>query len=167
MFLENWRLISLINVELCVKLISEILPNRIKKVLPNIIHYNQTAFVQDTSVGETIRSIFDIMDFTVTRNTPGMLIFIDFQKASDNLEWGFIFGCPDAFNFGPDFTRWIKTFQKIIKSCVINNSNKSEYFFLERGVRQGNPYDSLTFLCWLRNCSQKRFDRILTLKASL
>ena len=50
------------------------------------------------------------MAFTVTENVPGMLIFIDFQKALDSLEWDFIFGCLEAFNFGPDFGRWVKTF---------------------------------------------------------
>ena len=29
---------------------------------------------------------FDIMEFTVNENVPGMLIFIDFQKAFDSLE---------------------------------------------------------------------------------
>ena len=144
MFLENWRPISLVNVD--AKLMSKVLANRIKSVLPNIIHHNQTGYVQDRYIGETIRSIFDIMEFTVKRNVPGMLIFIDFQKAFDSLEWDFIFGCLDAFNFGPDFSRWVKTFYKNIASCVINNGNTSDYFFLERGVRQGDPLSPYLFV---------------------
>ena len=38
------------------------------------------------------------MEFTVTENVPGMLIFINFQKAIDSLELDFIFGCVEAFN---------------------------------------------------------------------
>ena len=37
--------------------------------------------MKDCYIGETVRSIFDIMDFTVEENIPGLLIFIDFQKA--------------------------------------------------------------------------------------
>ena len=70
---------------------SQVVAKRLKKVLPCIIHYNQSGYVQDRYIGETVRSIFDIMKFTVNENVPGMLIFIGFQKAFDSLEWDFIF----------------------------------------------------------------------------
>ena len=72
MFLENWRPISLVNVD--AKLMSKVTPNRIKKVLPNIIDCNQTGYVQDHYIVETIRSIFDIMGFTLLRKIPVMQI---------------------------------------------------------------------------------------------
>ena len=68
---------------------SKVVANRLKKVLPCIIHYNQTGYVEDRYIGETVRTFFDIMEFTVNENVPGMLIFIDFQKAFDSLEWDF------------------------------------------------------------------------------
>lgn len=57
---------------------SKVIASRIKNVLPSIVHYNQTGFVKDRYIGETIRSIFDIMEFTVMENIPGLMIFIDF-----------------------------------------------------------------------------------------
>ena len=51
----------------------------------------------------------------------------------------FFFALREAFNFGPDFSRWVKTFYKNIQSFVINNGNVSDYFSLGRGVRQGDP----------------------------
>ena len=50
------------------------------------------------------------MDYTVEENIPGLLIFIDFEKAFDSVEWDFLFKCLEDFNFGSDFLRWIKTF---------------------------------------------------------
>ena len=64
--IENWRPISLINVD--AKIISKVIALRLKKVLPNIIHHNQTGYVEDRYIGETIRSIFDIMEFTDSKN---------------------------------------------------------------------------------------------------
>ena len=83
--LENWRPISLLNVD--AKITSKMIAARIKNVLPNIIHHNQTGFIKDRYIGETVRSIFDIMELTVEENIPGLMIFIDFQKAFDSLEW--------------------------------------------------------------------------------
>ena len=86
------------------------------------------------------------MDFTLKDKLPGLLIFIDFQKAFDSLEWNFLLSCLEAFNFGPDFIRWVKTFYKNIQSCVINNGLLSEYFTLEQGLRQGDPLFGGLFL---------------------
>ena len=47
---------------------SKVIASRIESVLPNIIHHNQTGYVKDRFIGETIRSIYDIMDYTVEEN---------------------------------------------------------------------------------------------------
>ena len=96
--LENWRPISLVNVD--TKIMSKVIAARVKKVLPSIIHYNQTGYVKDRFIGEAIRSIFDIMDFTAKENIPGLLLFIDFQKAFDSVEWEFLIESLKKFNFG-------------------------------------------------------------------
>ena len=88
---------------------SKVIATRIKNVLPSIIHYNQTGFIKDRYIGETARSIFDIMDFTVEENIPGLLIFIDFPKAFDSLEWNFLLKCLESFNVGSSLIRWVFT----------------------------------------------------------
>ena len=125
---------------------SKIIASRIKSVLPNIIHHNQTGYVKDRFMGETIRSIYDIMDYTVEENIPGLLIFIDFEKAFDSVEWDFLFKCLEAFNFGSDFLHWFRTFYTNAQSCIMNNGTASNYFPLERGVRQGNPLSPYLFI---------------------
>ena len=72
-------------------------------------------------------------------NIPGLMLFIDFQKAFDSVEWEFLFKCLEAFNFGSDFLHWVKVFYKSIQSCILNNGMTSRFFTLERGVRQGDP----------------------------
>ena len=103
--LENWRPISLVNVD--AKIMSKVIATRIKNVLTSIIYHNQTGFIKDRYIGETVRSIFDIIDYTVDENIPGLLIFIDFQKAFDSLEWNFLLRCLESFNFGSSLIRWV------------------------------------------------------------
>ena len=143
-FIENWRPISVLNVD--AKILSKVIATRIKKVLPDIIHHNQSGYVSDRYIGETVRSIFDIMNFTDKENIPGLLIFIDFQKAFDTLEWSYLYKCLEAFNFGDELICWVRTFYQNIQSWVINNGSASDYSNLERGVRQGDPLSPYLFI---------------------
>ena len=102
--IENWRPISLVYAD--PKIITKVIANRIKDLLPSIIHHNETGYVKEGYIGEMVRWIFDIMDLTDKENMPGLLIFIDFEKAFNALEWNFLY----VFNFGLNFKRWIKSF---------------------------------------------------------
>ena len=48
--LENWRPISLVNVD--TKIMTKAIAARIKNVLPDIIHCDQTGYVKDRFIGE-------------------------------------------------------------------------------------------------------------------
>ena len=86
--LGNWGPISLLT-DMDVTLLSKALAYRIKKILPKIIHSNQSGYVEGRFIGETIRTIDDIMEFTKCEGTGGILAFLDFEKAFDSVEWNF------------------------------------------------------------------------------
>lgn len=72
---------------------SKVIATRLKNVLATIIHYNQTSFIKDCYIGKTVRSVFDMMEFTLKENIPGLMIFIDFQNAFGSVEWDSILEC--------------------------------------------------------------------------
>ena len=86
------------------------------------------------------------MSFTQAKNLPALSLFINFEKAFDSLEWHFLEKCLQLFNFGPDLIRWVNTFYKNVKSCIINNGLCSHYFNVERGARQGDPLSPYLFV---------------------
>ena len=63
------------------KIASRVIAARIIKILPEIIHANQSGYVKGRFTGEAARSILDDMDFTKKENIPGILLFIYFEKA--------------------------------------------------------------------------------------
>ena len=75
------------------------------------------------------------------------MIFSDFEKAFDSLEWEYLFKVLGAMNFGPSFCNWIHTFYHNITSCIVNNGYALEFVSLQRGVyRQGCPLSGLLFV---------------------
>ena len=117
-----------------------------KCLLPGLIHNNQSGYIPGRNISENIRSILDIMEYTKAKKLPGLLLFIDFEKAFDSLEWDFLEKCLGKFNFGQDFRRWLNIFYNDVQSCVINNGLCSRYFNIERGVRQGGPLSPYLFV---------------------
>ena len=107
---------------------SKVIAATLKKVLPRIIHYNQTGYVKGRFIGEAVCSIFDITDFTAKENIPGLLLFIDFQKTFDSVEWQFLIESRKKLNLGRDFLQWVKTFYNNIQSRVINSGVSSNFF---------------------------------------
>jgi len=86
------------------------------------------------------------MEYTKTFDIPGILLFIDFEKVLDSLEWNFMFKCLEVFDFGHSLVRWVETFYSNVSSCIINNGSFSRNFELSRGVRQGNPLSPYLFV---------------------
>ena len=87
-FLQNWRPITLLNTSY--KLASACTTFRIKSLLPQIIHGDQTGFLAGRYIGENIRMLYDILFHTETHNIPGQLLLVEYHKAFDSLSWSFI-----------------------------------------------------------------------------
>ena len=65
------------------KIISKVLASRLKKVLPNLIPPQQTAYVKNRFIGESGRLIADIIEITDILNKEGFLVAMDIEKAFD------------------------------------------------------------------------------------
>ena len=77
---------------------------------------------------------------------PGLLMFVDFEKAFDSIEWAFIERALVHFNFGPSLVTWFKLFYNDASTAIQNNGWVSEHFTLSRGVRQGCPMSPYLFI---------------------
>ena len=110
-----------------------------KKVLPDLINSDHTGFLKGRSIGENVRLIDSIITYAESQNISGILLFIDFEKAFDTLQWHFIEKTLCYYNFGNSMITWAKLSYNGISSCIQNNGWASTFFNLTRGVRQACP----------------------------
>ena len=69
------------NVDL--KIISKALSEKLKKVLPDLISSQQTAYVKNRHIGEYGRLISDIIEIAKIKKIEGFLVTMDIEKAFD------------------------------------------------------------------------------------
>ena len=122
------------------------LAERMQKVISEIVSSDQTAYIKGRYIGSNIRLVSDVIDYYDLTNKSGILLMLDFQKAFDTIEWRFLFKTLEFFNFGPSFITWIKTIYHRPEACLKNNGFLSDYFDINRGIRQGCPVSCL-YLC--------------------
>ena len=63
------------------------LASRNKHILPDIINQSQTGYVQGRSICQNMRLVQDVIAHAKSVNQTGLLLFLDFEKAFDSIEW--------------------------------------------------------------------------------
>ena len=86
--LKNYRPINLRNYDY--KIIASALSYRLQKVLPSLIHKNQTAYIKKRFIGDNVRTIDDIIAYSEKYNNAGVILSLYFHKAFDTIEWNFM-----------------------------------------------------------------------------
>ena len=127
-----WRPITLLNFDY--KILARIIAMRIEPSLPSLIHSDQTGFIKGRYIGQNIGLLTDLMNFTDVNKIPGILLFIDFEKAFDTLEWIFLHQALEIFNFGPKIRKWVSILHGDIESlwrCTARMSVESFFLYLQ------------------------------------
>ena len=142
--LTGWRPITLLNVDY--KILAKCIAKRIEPFLPKLIHSDQTGFMKDRFIGQNVRLLNDLMEYTDVKKISGIFLFIDFEKAFDSIEWNFIKRSLELFNLGPFLTRWFSILYNNSEAAVMNAGYMTDYFTVSRGVRQGCPLSPFLFI---------------------
>lgn len=156
--LNSWRPISLLNVDY--KIISKILANRLKRVVNDIIHVDQTCAIPGRSIHDNLHLLRDIVQYADSKNLPAAFLSLDQEKAFDRIEHVFLFKVLEAFGFGGNFTKWIKLCYTSVCSQVVINGYLTDIFDVTRSIRQGCCMSSLLYvLCIEPFAHRVRLDR--------
>ena len=122
-FIKNWRPISLINYD--ANLLSKVLAERLKNVLPSIVKSDQTAYVKNRFLGESVRLISDVLEITKKLNIEGYVLTIDIEKAFDSVDHPFLYAALSKIGFDKEFIDWIKVLNNGQESCILNGGEST------------------------------------------
>ena len=86
-----------------------------QKIITKIVSHDQQGYIKNRVIGYNIRTIQDVIDYSEKLQTEGAIIFLDFRKAYDTLEWNFLFGVLKYFGFKATFIQWVETFYNDIR----------------------------------------------------
>ena len=56
-----------------------------------MINPDQVAYLEKRFIGQNIRTIMDVMDYTRLKDKNGIIAFLDFEKAFDTIHWDVIY----------------------------------------------------------------------------
>ena len=90
--------------------------------------------------------ILDIFEFCDKNDYDNILLFLDFEKAFDAVEWNFLFKTLEKFNFGKNFIKWIRILYTNPIFRTKNNGWISKTVKMGRGIRQGCPVSALLYV---------------------
>ena len=88
----------------------------------------------------------DFNRIKIKKNSSGLLILLDFEKAFDSISWDFITKILNLFNFSDQTIAVIKSLQTNSFSKVLRNGHSSNIIKLYRGCRQGDPISPYIFV---------------------
>ena len=142
--LKNYRPLSLSNIDY--KVIAFCFARRLQKILRKLISVEQSAYVKGRYIGENARTILDIFEYCENYDHDGILLFLDFEKAFDSVEWNFLFKTLKKFNFGNNFIKWMSILYTKPMFQIKNNGWISKTCQMTRGIRQGCPISAILYL---------------------
>ena len=125
----------MLNIDL--KITSKALSEKLKKIMPNLISSQQTAYVKNRHIGESGRSISDSKEIAKLKKLEGFLVTIDIEKAFESLDHNFLISTSQKYGFGKDFIS-VRILLRDQESCVINGGTNTNYFSLGRDALQVN-----------------------------
>ena len=140
----SYRPITLLNTDY--KLAARVIASRLGALLNHVVDSTQTGFLPQRWIGDNILAHLETIDFHQYSQQPGVLLFLDFEKAFDRLDRPWMERCMAAVGFGAGAQRWVSLLHAGTTARVAFNGWHTARFPVQSGVFQGSPLSPLLFV---------------------
>ena len=91
-------------LNLIYKILAKTITRRLQPYLSELIHVSQTGFMQERGIFDNITLFWEMVAFAKLHKQDLVVIFLDFEKAYDRVDWDFMEGTLLRMGF---LNRWI------------------------------------------------------------
>jgi hypothetical protein len=150
--LDRYKTIALCNV--VYKIISNVIENRLKHLLPTLVTQEQACFVEGRKIMNNIIQAHEIIHTLKVQKRGGMIIQLDIAKYYDKISWHYMVKTLEAFGFNQHWINWIVSLVSTTSYSLLINGALAKPFWPMRGIRQGYPLSSFLFILMMEGLSQ-------------
>ena len=155
---KNYRGITLTSI--AAKIYNALLWNRIEPKIYNILRKNQNGFRRNRSTTSQILNIRRILEGVRAKNLQVTLLFVDFTKAFDSINWGKMEQILRAYGLPKETVAAITILYRNTKVKVRSSDGDTEYFDIVAGVLQGDMLAPYLFIICLDYVLRTSIDKI-------
>ena len=141
--ISDYRPISLVTS--LYKIIAKVLSGRLRKVLHEIIFGSQGAFVERRQILNVVLKANEVVDEKRRSGEEGVVFKIDFEKAYDHVDWGFLDHVLERKGFIPKWRSWMRVCLSSISFAILVNGNAKGWVKVTKGLRQRDTLSPFLF----------------------
>lgn len=157
---SDFHPIALCNV--IYKIVTKVIANRIKCLLPKVISPNQNSFIAGRSTLDNsiiLQEVIHSMN-AMTGKKGMMIIKLDLEKAYDRMKWDLVEQSLNLLAFPPNLIVVIRACMNTVNMSINWCGRPTQNFSPSRGLRQGDPLYSYLFVIAMEKLSHLILDAV-------